>query len=229
MRACAITNRRVVPWPSAWTNADDWSAYSISDFNFVDFEPMTKVLDVGCGEGRQLEKLQGHGSLGVGVDPDRAALARCAGRGFLLVQARVEELPVRTDTVEGLICKAVVPYTQEARALGEIRRVLRPGGTAHCCYMGAGYYLRYLLGGPSWKFRVYGLRTLVNTWLFTRTGRRLPGFLGDTLYQSRMRLRRYYRELGLRLLEDCASPTFMTLPVFIYHRVQRTAHSSSTD
>ena len=44
-------------------------------------------------------------------------------------------------------------------------RPLRPDGVARCCH-GAAHYLRYLLcEASSRKFRGYGLRPLVNSWL----------------------------------------------------------------
>ena len=117
-----------------------------------------------------------------------------------------------------------MPYTDEARVLGEIARLLKPAGTARVCCHGAGYYLRYLLCHTSdWKFRIYGLRSLVNTWVYALLGRRLPGFVGDTLYQSRRRLGNYYRACHLRLVEEHPSPTFMGFPVFIYHVVEKVA------
>jgi len=73
----------------------------------------------------------------------------------------------------------------------------------------------------SWKQRLYSVRVMVNTWLYVVVGRPLPGFLGDTLYQSRARLRRYYRQAGLELLEERPRARFAGAPVFIYHSVRR--------
>ena len=98
-----------------------------------------------------------------------------------------------------MICKVVVPYTDERRAIGEWARVLRPGARARVTYHGAGYYARYLIDGPGLMLRIYGLRSLVNTWWYAATDRRLPGFVGDTLYQSAKRLATYYREFDLVL------------------------------
>jgi len=100
---------------------------------------------------------------------------------------------------------------------------LKRGATAHCVYLGAGYYLRYFLHVYYWKHSMYGLRVLVSTWLHTLSGRGLPGFLGDTVFQSRRRLGDTYRAHGLVLVRDVPSPTFLGLPVFIYHLVQKCA------
>ncbi len=74
---------------------------------------------------------------------------------------------------------------------------------------------------PAWKLRFYGLRTIANTWLYAALGWRLPGFLGDTVYQTRRRLCRAYRRLGLRVIDDTPAPDFLGLPVFIYQKLER--------
>jgi SAM-dependent methyltransferase len=205
-----------------------WSRYILYDYSFSDFSAVTQVVDVGCGRGAQLEQVAGRGCRAIGVDLDVEALATCATQGLAVVQARAEALPFRTGSLGGLICKVVLPYTDETRALGELSRVLAPHGTAFVCSHGPGYYLRYLLAAPAWKERFYGLRALVNTCFYAVFGWRLPGFLGDTVYQTRGRLARAYRRLGLRLVEDTRSPRFMGLPVFIYQRLERAQKSSLT-
>ena len=84
-----------------------------------------------------------------------------------------------------------------------------------------------LLTDPNWKRRVYGARTIVNTYVYRLTGSRLPGFWGDTLYQAQRPLRRYYRRAGLQLIEVHASRQFAAAPVFIYHTVRRTPEPGS--
>jgi hypothetical protein len=133
-------------------------------------------------------------------------------------------MPFRTQSLDGIVCKVVVPYTDEALVLNEVGRLLRTTGTARVCYHGAGYFLRYLLCVTChWKFRLYALRSLVNTWIYGLFGRRLPGFVGDTLYQSRRRLGNCYRRSHLRLVEEHPSRTFLGFPVFIYRIVEKVA------
>ncbi len=117
---------------------------------------------------------------------DRELAARGRAAGYAVSRAKAEALPFRDGTLDGLVCKVVIPYTDEARAIAEVARVLRPGAVAHVSYHGLGYYLRYLFMDKNWKRRVYAARVLVNTAVYAITGRRLPGFLGDTLYQSRI-------------------------------------------
>lgn len=199
----------------------DWTIYVLTDYSFVAYEPEMRVLDVGFGKGKQLQELKRNGCIAFGVEPNWVCLVSGQQRGIRVLQARAERLPVRNASVDGLVCKTVIPYTDERRALREISRVLKAGAVARLCYHGAGYYLRYLLAGPSWKFRFYGFRALFNTWFYAVTGRRLPGYLGDTIYQSRRRLTRYYRENGLRAVGETHSGTFLRFPVFIYHAIRK--------
>ena len=212
---------KAVPSASLPARTTEWRRYTIDDFDFLAFDPKSTVLDVGCGAGDQLEGLARRGVRGIGVDRDVASLADCRRRGLAAIRAVAEALPLRSGSMDGVICKVVIPYTLERAVFPEIARVLRPGGVARCAFIGAGYYLRYLLRGPSCKNRLYGVRTLVSTWIFAATGRQARGWFGDTLYQSRRRLARYYAENDLRCIEDRASKGFCGFPVFIYHTVRR--------
>ena len=201
---------------------DELKSYILEDYDFSEFPRRALVLDVGCGDGRQLQELERRGCLPIGIEPDFSRISGYRNKTLRLIQASGEQIPLKSASCDGLICKVVAPYTNEACVFREIGRVLKQGAVAHFCYHGAGYYLRYLVCGLSWKYRLYGMRTLVNTWLYATIGRRLPSFLGDTIYQSHARLRTYYKEYGLRLLEDRPAPTFLGCSVFIYHAVQKT-------
>ena len=179
------------------------------------------MLDVGCGEGRHLRALRSEGCLPFGVDLVVPELAKLNANGFGVVRALAEQLPFRDASFDGVVCSVVVPYTDEALAVAEWARVLAPGGTVRVSYHGFGYALRQLLRGPGLVLRVYGLRTIVNSWVYALTGRRLPGWIGDTIYQSERRLRRYYRRIGFHVVASSTSRTLGRFPVFIYHHLER--------
>ena len=204
------------------SQSDGWESYVVDDYSFAEFSPNALVLDVGSGDGSQLRELEGRGCLAVGIEPKCESVKSCRSQSLKVIRAVGEQIPLKTASCDGLICKSVLPYTEETCVLREIGRVLKPGSVGRLFYHGAGYYLRYLLCASTWKDRFYGTRALVNTWLYVATGRRLPSFLGDTIYQSRARLRRYYSECGLKLLEDRPAPTFLRVSVFIYHSIQKT-------
>ena len=201
----------------------EWSNFIVRDFSFVEFAPGSRVVDVGCGDGDQLEDLRRAGLDPVGIDPSQPLVDEAVARGLPVLRGAAERLPIQSHSADGVICKVVVPYTDERRAIAEWARVLRPGGRVLAAYHGAGYYLRYLTTGPGLAYRVYGARSLVNTWWYALTDRRLPGFVGDTLYQSTRRLAGYYDEFGFELEREVPAPTYGGKPVFIYHQLRRHA------
>lgn len=203
------------------TMGDYWEGYALRDYDFYDFAPQSLVLDVGCGPGNQMQELERHGSRAIGVEVHWESLKNCRSRSLSVLQGSGEHMPVKSGVADGLVLKGVLPLTNEVRCMREIGRILKPNGIGYCCYLGPGYYLRYLLCSPSWKFRVYGLRSLVNTWWYIVTGTRLPGFIGDTVYQTRSRLAKYYAANQLKLLQETPSPAFLGLPVFLYHSIQK--------
>lgn len=199
----------------------EWVGYINEDFAFDDFPPNARVLDVGFGTGEYMERIRARGgrAIGLEIDPELALNARRSG--LAVFRAQAEHLPIRTSSLDGVVCKVVIPYTDESNAVAEIARVLRPGGTARVSYHGLGYFLKYLLTDRNWKVRVYGLRSILNTALYAMTAQRLPGFWGDTVYQSERRLRGYYASSGLELMEAHPAPSFAGAPVFIYHVLRR--------
>lgn len=197
-----------------------WDRYRAADWS-VSFPPGTAILDVGCGPGDQMVELAAQGYTVTGVEISAELVAHCRARGLNVQTGEAEHLPVADASVDGVLCKVVIPLTIEDQTVYEIARVLRPGGRCFLISHGAGYYLRYLLQPPTWKHALYGARTLVNTWVWALLHTRLPGFLGDTLYQSRRRLDRYYRRSGLRITSESKSDSYLGFPVFLHQVLVR--------
>lgn len=96
------------------------------------------VLDIGCGTGELLPRLAAWGAeVGryVGIDPSpsmlRQAVAKAARAPFdvTLEAAEAEALPVRGGSIDTAVTASALHYWCDVpRALGEVRRVLRPGG-----------------------------------------------------------------------------------------------------
>jgi SAM-dependent methyltransferase len=197
-----------------------WDAYTLSGTQ-AQFVAGSRVIDVGCGQGKELAQIAEQGCLGVGLDVDADALAGCWRSKLTVVLAQAEFMPFRAASFDGLICSVAIPYTDEARVMNEIGRILKPGARGYFCYHGFGYFLRYILVGPTFKMRFYGIRSVLNTWFYRIAGRRLSGFWGDTLYQCHGRLLKYYRREGLRLVQPRTGKRFLGLPVFLYHTVEK--------
>ncbi len=199
----------------------EWSDFILPEFDYCRFPTGARVLDVGCGGGEQLRALKQAGLDAVGGEPSQNLVSRLVAEGLDARCGVAEHLPVEDRAFDGLLCKVVLPYTDERKAIAEWGRVLRPNATVWASYHGAGYYLRYLRDGQGLPDRIYATRSLVNGWWYSATGRRLPGFIGDTLYQSARRLSSYYRESGLVLEREWPSPRYGGKPAFIYHQLRR--------
>lgn len=94
------------------------------------------ALDVGCGPGSitaSLAAAVGPDGLALGVDVAESMLARAVraapGGQAGFVRADAQQLPLRDDTVDAVVSVAVLQLIPEpAAALGEMVRVLKPGG-----------------------------------------------------------------------------------------------------
>jgi SAM-dependent methyltransferase len=212
-----------------------WAAYALdgrrhdhyyySESYFASFPPGAFVADIGCGDGWALQVLLARGCRGVGTEVDDGSLTKARAAGRPVLKAVAEALPLLTGTVDGVVFNGVLPFTEEDEAFAEMARVLRPGGRLEANYLGAGFALRDLLLGVNLRNRAFGLRALINTILMHLVRRKLPGRFGDTVYVSHQRLARLYARHGFTLRRHTPSPTFLGLPVFIYHSAERTSAS----
>ena len=88
-----------------------------------------RILDVGCGTGTMLAYLSAFGRV-QGVDVDEEAVGYCHERGLLDVSlGEAAKLPFPEGTFDLVTALDVVEHLDDdAAALREMRRVLRPGG-----------------------------------------------------------------------------------------------------
>jgi SAM-dependent methyltransferase len=88
-----------------------------------------RVLDLGCRSGALTRHFL-EGNEVVGVDVDRAALAKAEALGIEPVEANVEEpLPFADASFDAVVAGELLEHLQLPEALvAEARRVLRPGG-----------------------------------------------------------------------------------------------------
>jgi SAM-dependent methyltransferase len=89
-----------------------------------------RVLDAGCGTGRNLEELKPLGNVtGLELSSANAELARARGIGEI-VEGSVDAAPFSDSTFDLITCLDVLEHVEDDRgALRELRRLLRPGGS----------------------------------------------------------------------------------------------------
>lgn len=89
------------------------------------------VLEVGCGDGRMAERINAlPGVTLVALDHDEGAVEMTAARGVDARQGDICYLPFEDATFDVVHAGWVLHQIRDLdRALSEIRRVLRPGGT----------------------------------------------------------------------------------------------------
>lgn len=110
---------------AAWTR--DLRAYL---FEKAGLSHARRVLDVGCGTGAILQRLNGTASLH-GLDINPPALAECQvhAPGAALVQGNALSLPYSNENFDITYCHFLLLWVRDPlQALLEMKRVTRPGG-----------------------------------------------------------------------------------------------------
>jgi SAM-dependent methyltransferase len=89
-----------------------------------------RILDAGCGSGRNMVEFARHGTVtGVELSDTSAALARERGAGEV-IEGSVLEMPFDADSFEMAASLDVIEHLDDdLAALRELRRVVAPGGT----------------------------------------------------------------------------------------------------
>jgi 2-polyprenyl-6-hydroxyphenyl methylase/3-demethylubiquinone-9 3-methyltransferase len=92
--------------------------------------PGARLLDVACGGGLLAAHLRRGEYQHVGVDLSAAALAQAASHGLTVSQADVCALPFADATFDVVVAGEIFEHVSDPAALlGQVCRVLRPGGT----------------------------------------------------------------------------------------------------
>jgi SAM-dependent methyltransferase len=120
------------------------------------------VLENGCGVGMYVEKLAGFGSRVIGLEYDFARAAEAKVRSMEILNAAGEFIPFPSGTFDLILSHEVIEHVQDDRAaVGEMLRVLKPGGRAVIFCPNRGY--PFETHGVYWKGRYhFGNKLFVN-------------------------------------------------------------------
>lgn len=105
------------------------------------FTKEMKILDAGCGEGRNMVYFINQGYSIFGIDPNELAIQYCRYQAKSLDPnydthrfqlGRLEEIPFHNQAFDAVICSAVLHFAETVdnfwQMISEIHRVLKPGG-----------------------------------------------------------------------------------------------------
>ena len=90
------------------------------------------VAEFGVGNAVLLSALEFPATtIRIGLDISFGMLRAANGRGIHLVQADVHNPPLRSSSLDMIVCRQILHYCDSARVLEECGRVLRTGGVVH--------------------------------------------------------------------------------------------------
>jgi ubiquinone/menaquinone biosynthesis C-methylase UbiE len=87
------------------------------------------IVDLGCGPGKLTASLAELGHWVVGIDPSMAMLAGMRGRDLPAICGRAEAIPLQDASRDAVTAATAFHWFDAERAVPEMRRVLRAGGT----------------------------------------------------------------------------------------------------
>jgi len=127
----ATYEAQAATWTRAITDQDFWAPEADM---FAQKLPSGRILDLGCGSGRDAALLSGRGYDVTGVDVSYALLRQAAAHEprAQFVHGSMYALPFPENSFDGVWAASSLLHAPRARigeALAELRRVVRPGGT----------------------------------------------------------------------------------------------------
>jgi ubiquinone/menaquinone biosynthesis C-methylase UbiE len=94
-------------------------------------KPNSKVIDIGCGNGKNIKYLQDNGMEVKGIDFSSKLVEICQEKNLDVIEADMRNLPYQDNTFDYGICIAALHHLQEEKdrikALNEMIRVCKDG------------------------------------------------------------------------------------------------------
>jgi ubiquinone/menaquinone biosynthesis C-methylase UbiE len=155
--------------------------YKARTLELLEIEPGSSALDVACGLGDDVMRMNAVGARAVGVDRSRtliaAARSRHTGSGCDFVVADAESVPFADASFDAVrVDRALQHIPDPARVVAEMARVASTGGVVLCAEPDWG---TFLLGGRhsaiTERIQHDWIRTFQNPWI----GRELPTLLTE--------------------------------------------------
>ena len=146
---------------------------------------MPRVLDLGCGFGKEITITDVSSSddvIGLDVAFDRLESAKAKYPARRFVRGQGEALPFGDQTFQTVVCQIALPYMNIPIALGEISRVLAPGGAVHLSLHAFRFTLHELtVAFPRPKALMFRFWVMLNGLILHYTGK--PAAIGGR-YES---------------------------------------------
>jgi SAM-dependent methyltransferase len=118
---------------------------------YLPWRPGGRLLDIGCGAGRQMALMGALGWAVEGVDFDPEAVATARASGLVVRQGSLAEQLYPDASFDAVLLSHVIEHVHEPLPLlREIRRILRPGGRLVVLTPNAGGLGRRLYGA-AWR------------------------------------------------------------------------------
>ena len=129
-------------WDERYEKGQHWESKKTSK-DIKDFEKYlkkrTKILDLGCGSGRDAIYLAKKGFEVYGIDVSKVALERArkkyGGKNLHLIVGEAENLPFKNNFFDAIYCGWVLHFTKLEKSTSEIIRVLKKGGVVYLGFL----------------------------------------------------------------------------------------------